>query len=68
MPPKKAPAPKVEESQLVTGAKVLFRLRGYPPWPALVTPRTAISLPEQQLTNVRVDRHRGTYPIECQES
>lgn len=39
MPPKgaaKAAPKEIEESDLTPGAIVLYRLRGYPPWPSLV--------------------------------
>jgi hypothetical protein len=38
MPPKAAPKPvkEIDESQLVAGTIVLFRLKGYPPWPSVV--------------------------------
>ena len=39
MPPKgsKAGPKEIDESQLTPGAMILYRLRGYPPWPGLVS-------------------------------
>lgn len=39
MPRKAAPKPakvQIDESQLTAGTLVLYRLKGYPPWPSMV--------------------------------
>lgn len=38
MPPKAASKAikEIDEAKLVPGAIILYRLRGYPPWPSLV--------------------------------
>ena len=79
MPPKgaaKAAPKEIDESQLTPGAIVLYRLRGYPPWPSLVWAPVPASLRASRVDCGRaglggwltVGRDGGTYPCGGEES